>query len=391
MNKSTVTLCALPGETTLGFGDQTLEELISSARRLELRIEKGANQEDDRRRYHLLCNLIEQEAARKLAEGDEILSLELASSAHDLLAELEENLAQEELPKRFGTSFFLAEDLESFTNSLSKAAKKLDGKVQVPEKELEFYERAQEKGLCVVVLQRVGNLSKSDQELVISETEYEEVSETSQEEPTDYSGMSYQEVITRQLKSAVEKTIRGEAGSVNFSNHSNDVIAKVLRDFVYFQSDRYEPTLIKVVYSDGSEARPFPLFCLQQRSDEELAKLREQFRELKVGLVSARHAREMDGEMDVYWFRNQEVSVTRRTAETDEICYQKSKQLLEDMREEGSYRLGLYQTGFEPAVIGFYRALVEELMLRADEEPSLEVTSYYYRGNNTYERGARWN
>lgn len=387
MNKSDTILCALPGETTLGFGDKLLSELISQAKRLELRIEKGANQYDERRRYHLLCNLVEQETARLLLEAGGVESLQLSNKMPDLLADLSENFAQDELPARVSSSLFLPEDLKGYASSFKKAVKKLDRKAEMPDAELKFFEEARKKKLCVVVVQGVGTLPADDR--VESTSETGQVDEEYEEELTDNSGLSYEQVITKQVELAIEEARNGGEGVVNFSNHRHDVITEVLHNFVYAKNGQDEPLLIRVVYSDGSEARPFPIYCLKPRKEKGVEKLRKQFDELRVGLLSARHP-EMDSKLDFYWFRNQEISRIRTTAETDEACYQKTKEVLQGMREEGSYRLGLYQTGFQPAVVGFYRALAEELMLRAGDKPTLEVTPYYYH-RGAYEGGEPWN
>jgi len=390
MNKSTVILCALPGESVLRMRDQNLASLISSAKLTERRIEKGANQQDERRRYSLLCDRIEQEVVHKLATSKKVLSLELAGSSLDLLVDLVEQMLPEELPKRLSASFFSPEELKNYTSTFRRVVKKLDSKRnEVMNKELKFFDAARKKGNCVVILQNVRSPLDINEDKSSNENEEAREEERLPDTLTDNSGLSYEEVITKQVEQAVGEVIKGQVGSVNFSNHSHDVLAEVMHTFVY--SNDHDPLPIKVIYSDGSEARPFPIYCLKVVTEEELKTLRKKFPEIKVGLLSARHP-EMDRKMDVYWFRNQEISVTRTLAATDEVCYQKSKKLLEDMRNEGGYRLKLYQTGLQPAVIGFYRALTEELMLRAGKKPLLEVVPYYFDPRTgEYKGGTPWN
>ena len=390
MNKSTVILCSLPGETLLRMGDENLSDLISSAKLVERRIERGANQQDERRRYSLLCDRLEQEVIYKLATSKKVLSLELTSSSLDLLADLVEQMLPEELPKRLNASFFSPEELKNYTSAFRRVVKKLGSKKnEVIDKELKFFDAAIKKGNCVVILQSVRsplNISE-DKSSGEDEEAYEE--ERLPDTLTDNSGLSYEEVITKQVEQAVGEVIKGQTGSVNFSNHRHDVLAEVIHTFVY--GNDHNSLQIKVIYSDGSEARPFPIYCLKVATEEKLETLRKKFPEIKVGLLSARH-QEMDRKMDIYWFRNQEISVTRTLAATDEICYQKSKKLLEDMRDEGGYRLKLYQTGLQPAVIGFYRALTEELMLRAGKKPFLEVVPHYFDPRTgEYKGGTPWN
>jgi hypothetical protein len=52
--------------------------------------------------------------------------------------------------------------------------------------------------------------------------------------------------------------------------------------------------------------------------------------------------------------------------------------------------LYLYQTGFQPVVVGFYRALIEILQEQIDKEPILEVTPFYFiRARGRYGPGPR--
>jgi len=59
------------------------------------------------------------------------------------------------------------------------------------------------------------------------------------------------------------------------------------------------------------------------------------------------------------------------------------------MRDEGVYKIAYYQTGFQPAVVGFYRALTEELIYRATSMAKLSVTPYYFI-NGEYRVGKTW-
>jgi hypothetical protein len=98
----------------------------------------------------------------------------------------------------------------------------------------------------------------------------------------------------------------------------------------------------------------------------------------------------MDILVQEYWFRNLVISIPRPMAETDEISYLYSKQHLEELRGK-KIRIAFYQTGFEPAAIGFYRALAEELIKSREGSPWIEVISYFYdKWKFTYEVGESW-
>ena len=128
---------------------------------------------------------------------------------------------------------------------------------------------------------------------------------------------------------------------------------------------------------------------MPKRPEEEL-KIIKQSLPLKVALLSMRHL-SMDQDVDMAWFRNREVSKARAFGETDQFCYEYTKKLLIQSRDEGILKLLLYQTGLQPAVIGFYRALTEELLYRSNHFPSLEVTPNFYISKSSYKQGLSWN
>ena len=106
---------------------------------------------------------------------------------------------------------------------------------------------------------------------------------------------------------------------------------------------------VRVLYVDGSEAQPFPLWSADGRGDPGGALLR-------VGLMSIRHT-DVDLQVDGYWFRNRLVSTARTLAETDAYCAAATTERLRELRATGIGRIELVHTGFEPAAIGFYRGL----------------------------------
>ncbi len=106
-------------------------------------------------------------------------------------------------------------------------------------------------------------------------------------------------------------------------------------------------------------------------------------------MLSMRHL-EMDHEVDMAWFRNREVSKARAFAETDAFCYQQTQRQLQEISNMNGLRIYLYQTGLQPAVSGFYRALVQELQRRAQFPPSLEVIPRYHRRAGGYREGSPW-
>jgi len=190
-------------------------------------------------------------------------------------------------------------------------------------------------------------------------------------------------ILGRQIRAALAT---GEA--VTFGNQApHDVIAEVLHQFVYVPNgETPQPVELRVIYADGSEAAPFPLFCLTAPTEAAPPAASP----LRVALMSMRHV-ELDVDIDFCWFRNREVSRTRTLAETDEFCRTATATQLDESLAVGNLAMHLYHTGFEPAVIGFYRALVQRLSaLRHASGPSLVVTPYYFRGRDGYQAGSAW-
>ena len=194
------------------------------------------------------------------------------------------------------------------------------------------------------------------------------------------------------LKERFQEAIRaGHSGQVNLSNQSHHTITEVLHEFVY--TDRvggHEPRYVHVRYSDGSQGEPFPLYCLPRRCRVQLSHLKR-IRPLRAALISMRHL-EMDHRVDIAWFLNQDVSKAPTLAEVDTYCYLQTRRQLWDALTRGMLQLHLYQTGFQPTVVGFYRALVEVLLQQANRSPALEVTPFYFSHlTGSYWPGRAWN
>ena len=191
---------------------------------------------------------------------------------------------------------------------------------------------------------------------------------------------------TKRTKKVRAALATGEA--VTFGNQApHDVITEVLHQFVYVPyGELPRPVQLRISYADGSEAAPFQLFCLETPTGEATPVAEP----LRVALMSMRHV-ELDVDVDYCWFRNREVSRTRTLAETDQFCVAATETQLNESLALGDLAMHLYHTGFEPAVIGFYRALVTRLIaLRQTTGPALMVTPYYFRGRDGYQPGSVW-
>jgi hypothetical protein len=147
----------------------------------------------------------------------------------------------------------------------------------------------------------------------------------------------------------------------------HDVLTEVLHRAATVLADGWP---VRLLYVDGSEAEPFRL----RRPVTEAA---ASGRTIRVGLMSMRHT-DLDLSVDGYWFRNRMVSTSRTLAETDSFCAAVTLGRLRELSAAGIGRIELVHTGFEPAVIGFYRGLMSWL---ASGEPPIRVQPVYLIGD----------
>lgn len=202
------------------------------------------------------------------------------------------------------------------------------------------------------------------------------------------------ESIERRWCAQLEQAVDDGTHPLVPSGVNNAVLSRELRDFVATQQGKRRVD-VRVVYRDGSEAARFPLHAVTMKDEAN-----RELPVLRVALMSMRHP-EMDPLVDAAWLRNKPVSgVKRPAAETDQFVYETSQKQLEELCEAGLVSLHVFQTGFEPAVIGFYRAVTERLR---DHPGSIEVIPFYFHerpkrlgaGNvqnpeDCYERGKPW-
>ena len=202
--------------------------------------------------------------------------------------------------------------------------------------------------------------------------------------------------LREQMEYAVQAVCAGRAGTVDVSNQSHNTIAETLHEFVYAEYDQgASPLKIDIVYSDRSHSKDFPLHCLPPRGTPPLRSL-QNVPTLRVSLISMRHL-EMDVLVDMAWLLNRDVAEVLRNGEAGKklatvelFSYQETLRQLRALLSSGSLKIHLFQTGFQPVIVGFYRALIEVLREHTTQEPLLEVTLYYFiRTKGRYEPGPR--
>jgi hypothetical protein len=157
------------------------------------------------------------------------------------------------------------------------------------------------------------------------------------------------------------------------SRARHDVIAEGLREFAALGGGE-----LRLVYVDGSEPLPFGSgLPLTRRGGSP---------QLRVGLMSLRHL-DRDADVDAYWFRNRLVSTSARSvAETDAYCARQTVNELTALAKSGVTCFELVQTGFEGAVVGFYRGLLKWLMAGN----TMTVIPRYLAEDGTDATGTEW-
>ena len=169
-------------------------------------------------------------------------------------------------------------------------------------------------------------------------------------------------------------------GVIRPSGITNSVLTETLRREAALQPGK--PAIdLPVRYVDGSTGPLFPLRAMPLIDREP-----EGWRQLAFTLLSIRHV-EMDEIVHGAWFRNARISVRRPQGLTDEVAYQTSRRQLMLLDPRRPTLIHLYQTGLEPAVMGFYRALLHHL---AEYPRSVAVTPHYYRSTGSFSKGTPW-
>jgi len=192
--------------------------------------------------------------------------------------------------------------------------------------------------------------------------------------------------------------------AISYFRH--EILPEVLRDYIYYSRESFSfwqrlvnlfrqketrlPVMLRIVYSDGTEGEPLPLFCLSKKTIKA-----DNFYRLPIGLISMRHAaldliaegyliqnimierRETSAEQENYAFRKAWYFLTNII---DLLQHKRVQEITKDIRFKDLWqRLGfkdrkyqgcelhIYQTGLEPGVIGTYRAVLQFLRQRRGE------------------------
>jgi hypothetical protein len=176
------------------------------------------------------------------------------------------------------------------------------------------------------------------------------------------------------------------AKPLNFSDAAHREITEALRTVAYETGSSPTGALLKVQYGDGSLGAKLNLQCLTEAQ----ARFTGARPTLHVGTLSFRHL-DYDDRIDLYLIRDRETR-TLSNAEVEELAYVRMKELIEDpvLRRVDSHVM-LYQTGLEPLIVGAYRAVIGELLVRrAKQLPSLTLQPVFFADEEGSGKGRLW-
>lgn len=182
------------------------------------------------------------------------------------------------------------------------------------------------------------------------------------------------------LEQAVERGGDSRA-AVCPSNIANRVLTEGLRTYAHRTKGQTRVDA-PVLYRDGSKGRPFPLRALSMATS-----VPDGMRTLRFALMSIRHV-DMDKVVDGAWLRNVKISRARAAGFTDDIVFETSLRQLRRLVSDAPTLIHMYQTGLDTAIVGFYRAVIYQLL---DKPGSICVVPYYYQDiANKFSEGTAW-
>jgi len=387
MMNTQVQMLALP---TAEWQRPSIAALIHDALVSERRIRKDSNTEIERGRYRLCCHHIETWAAGFAADALPTQTLsgryidDLAGMA--TLMKRDPALSDLAAQARLAVSFVPPDQLRQHIAAFSQMAERA-GLADSPDTRtrLAFLNSLAPGEFGIVELHR--------QFLVVAEeSDIDDRHETkitgarpADQTPSDSPGSRAVPEASSGLSASIARVLAG-SNSINLSSVAHPVVTEILHQVAYGTSG-LSTDAVTVVYNDGSQAEPFAVGRLRLPEQEALASLLG-LPPLRASLLSIRHL-DMDTRVDMAWFLNQEASRPRPCAETDAFCCERTLAQLAALRRPTC--IHLYQTGLQPAVVGFYRALLEWLADHRQETPSLVVVPQYYDDiSKRYEHGAIW-
>jgi len=199
-----------------------------------------------------------------------------------------------------------------------------------------------------------------------------------------YEGASRGSYIHNRLRTQIEQALDG-GPPIDLGNQRHALLTEEL--VRHLHTSARPPASAAMMYESGQPTRPIRLRCVERLPDGWAPT-----RELHVGLVSMRHL-EIDQYIDINWYRNADVPSEEGLSGADEACYRVSLAQFANLAhvyKGHRLRLYVYHAGFLPAVVAFYRALVDRLVSREHKRGSLQVIPMLAPRGGNYEKGQPW-
>lgn len=168
------------------------------------------------------------------------------------------------------------------------------------------------------------------------------------------------QVLVQRFRDQLGAAVRGpwadRSAVLSPSGIGERALTEALRE--YAEMDEHGPVRVPVAYRDGSQpTAPFPLRCLALASPP-----MDSPALLRLALVSGGDAG-LDRVIDGAWLRDAEVSRHGCAGQVDDYAYGASARQLRELTRGGTrqVRLVVLTAGPQPAVVGFFRAVVDHL------------------------------
>ena len=219
-------------------------------------------------------------------------------------------------------------------------------------------------------------------------------------EKIDYSRyqQGHRQAEIKRFHEQIQEALRPDGQPLAVSYLPHELFPEVMRDYIYYRKkflmhrEPVESINLRIVYQDGTEGQPFPLFCLAE--PEKIPRLTDLY-QFKIGSISMRHV-SLDLITEGYLIQNLMIKRKETSADQEDYAFRRTwhfltnfvdlvqhkrvKEITQEIRfrylwnllnlKEKKYNgceLHIYQTGLEPAVVGIYRAVVEFLQERRGE------------------------
>ncbi|NLB01749.1 MAG: hypothetical protein GX837_12475 [Methanomicrobiales archaeon] len=198
------------------------------------------------------------------------------------------------------------------------------------------------------------------------------------------------EELIKKIQEKILEAINAER-PFNASAYGHEGITETLRTAIYaiqspttFQgffarilSKSSRVQFLRISYDDGSAGGLFPLFSLKKLEIRPECSVI-----IKLGLMSIRHSESLDVITDGYLIRNSEMNWQDSYGEQEWFAHQQMMKLVDALLEiEHSVEIHLYHTGLQPAVVGVYRAVVDQLK---NHRGRVIVVPYFARGGDGF-------